>query len=558
MRPFAFPITVVLSCALAVTIAASADPQLPVRWDFEEADIGKLPKEWSSAKTGEGEGSVWKVVEDATAPSGPKVLVQGSSAGKGMLFNLCVAAEPKLADVELSVSFKANSGRIDQGGGPVWRYQDANNYYIARGNPLEDNFRVYKVIAGKRTQLATADVDAAAGKWHTIRVVHRGDSILCSLNGKQLLDATDNAITRAGQVGLWTKADAATAFDSITVKNLGGAKERAALDPAAALVAGVAASNAIPSNPPKQVLVVNTGDASVSLVDLTTMKEVSRHPVGPRPYGIAVMRDGKSVAVGVEDEECVKFFSLPSFDLQAKIPIGKMHNDHIILSADGREIYVANFYSDDVFVIDVASRTEAARITGCSAPHVVKYGPLRQRVFVTCKKVTGIAIIDPANKKLLKFHQLNVNPRSLTFSPDESKVYFGSFWVNGFFEMETESGKVTRLFAFDPPADNKADQEVTYHGVEAVGNDIVLAANEGRSYVDAVDVTTGKLLDRLAVSKPCCVERIPSPADGLTRVLISNLGDGTLEFVDVACDGSLSSLGKAQVGKAPKRVAFLP
>src|SRR5437867_122440 len=61
---------------------------------------------------------------------------------------------------------------------------------------------------------------------------------------------------------------------------------------------------------PKQVFVVNTGDASVSLVDLAGMKEVQRYPVGPRPYGIAVSQDGKTVAVGIEDEECVKFFSL--------------------------------------------------------------------------------------------------------------------------------------------------------------------------------------------------------------------------------------------------------
>ncbi|HLQ43089.1 MAG TPA: hypothetical protein VK137_00050, partial [Planctomycetaceae bacterium] len=130
-------------------------------------------------------------------------------------------------------------------------------------------------------------------------------------------------------------------------------------------------------------------------------------------------------------------------------------------------------------------------------------------------------------------------------------------WVNGFFEMDTESGKVTRLLALDPPEDNRAEQEVTYHGVEAVGHNIVLAANEGRSYVDAVDVSTGKLLDRLTASKPCCVERIPGPADGPTRVLVSNLGNGTLELVSVEHDGKLKSLGKAMVGKAPKRVAFV-
>ncbi len=309
---------------------------------------------------------------------------------------------------------------------------------------------------------------------------------------------------------------------------------------------------------PRRVLVVNTQDASVSLVDLDKMEEIERHAVGPTPYGIAVRRDGKMVAVGVEGEEKVKFFSLPDFQPKGEVPIGPMHNDHIILTQDGKHILVANFYSDDVVGIDVDTMKEAFRIEGCSAPHVVKYGPLKKNAYVTCKKVTGIAIIDPSEQKLLKFYQLNVNPRSLTFSPDEAKLYFGSFWVNGFFEMDTGTGTITRLFAFDPPDDNRADQEVTYHGVEAVGNNIVLAANEGRSYVDAVDVTSGKLLDRLPASKPCCIERIPDSASGATRVLVSNLGNGTLELVVVAFDGKLTSKAKAQVGAAPKRVAFLP
>lgn len=308
---------------------------------------------------------------------------------------------------------------------------------------------------------------------------------------------------------------------------------------------------------PKEVLVVNTQDASVSRVDIATMKELKRHPVGPRPYGIAVTADGKHAAVGVEDEEKVKFFALPEFKEVGAVKIGKMFNDHIVLTQDKKSLLVADFHSDDVFVIDVPRMKEAARIKDCSAPHVVKYGPLKKNAYVTCKKITGIAIIDPVERKLLKFHQLNVNPRSLTFSPDESKVYFGSFWVNGFFEMEAESGKVTRLFEQPPPKDNAAPQEVTYHGVEAVYESIVLAANEGRSYVDAVDVKSGKLLDRLTdASKPCCVERIPGTDP--VQVLVSNIGDGTLQLAEVSKDGKLRSLGRTPVGKAPKRVAFMP
>ena len=310
---------------------------------------------------------------------------------------------------------------------------------------------------------------------------------------------------------------------------------------------------------PSRVFVVNTQDASVSLVDLKAMKEIRRFTVGQGPYGIAVSPDGRTVAVGVEDEEKVKFFDAADFRLKGEVPIGKMHHDHMVLTQDSKHVLVANFYSDDVVAIDITKMKEAYRIEGTSAPHVVKYGPLKQYAYVTCKKITGIAIIDPAAPRLVKFHQINVNPRSLTLSPDESKLYFGSFWVDGFFEMETQSGKVTRLFALEPPSGNRAPQEVTYHGVEVIGANLVLAANEGRSYLDAVDLRTGKLLDRLMdVSKPCCIEQIPGTEDGPVRVLVSNIGDATMQVVEVSSSGKLKSLGKVQVGKAPKRVAFLP
>jgi YVTN family beta-propeller protein len=133
---------------------------------------------------------------------------------------------------------------------------------------------------------------------------------------------------------------------------------------------------------PRQVFVVNTQDASVSVVDLTSMKEIRRFPVRLRPYGIAVSKDGKTVAVGVEDEKKIKFFDTTIFKLKDEIGIGKMFNDYIVLTTDGKYILVANFYSDDVLAIEVNTMKEAYRIKGISAPHVVKYGPLKKRAYV--------------------------------------------------------------------------------------------------------------------------------------------------------------------------------
>jgi hypothetical protein len=198
-------------------------------WDFEKAEVGKLPKGWSAAKTGKGPGSVWKVLEDKSAPAGPKVLVQTSSAGPRSLFNLCVADATQYTDLDLTVALKALGGKIDQGGGPAWRYRDEDNYYVARLNPLEANYRVYKVVKGKRTELASADLqkkESLAGQWHTIRIIQRGGRIRCCLDGKLRLELKDDTFRGAGKVGLWTKADAVTAFDKLSVAAVAPAASR--------------------------------------------------------------------------------------------------------------------------------------------------------------------------------------------------------------------------------------------------------------------------------------------------------------------------------------------
>ena len=202
-----------LACALALFCGCAAADDKPKVPPFAKADAGKLPTGWTAAKTGNGDGSVWKVTEDATAPSKTGFVLSQLAEAETAVFNICVC-EFAAKDVELSVSFKANKGDDDQGGGVVWRYQDADNYYVARYNPLEGNYRAYRIVCGKRSQLASKnDIKLKAGEWHTLGVKMTGDAIACSLNGKVELEAKDATIAKPGKVGVWTKADAQTSFD---------------------------------------------------------------------------------------------------------------------------------------------------------------------------------------------------------------------------------------------------------------------------------------------------------------------------------------------------------
>src|SRR5438876_10378571 len=209
MRNFVMSVAGLL---IAATLVAGAEKTRAIR--FSKGDLGKVPAGWVTDKTGKGEGSVWKVVADETAPSKSGFALAQTAASPGSVFNLCVLPDGKYKDVELTVAFKAVKGNTDQGGGFVWRYQDADNYYVARMNPLEDNYRLYHVVAGKRTQFAGKEgIKVPTGEWHLLKIEMAGDIIACYLDGKKELEAHDNTITKAGKVGLWTKADAQSHFD---------------------------------------------------------------------------------------------------------------------------------------------------------------------------------------------------------------------------------------------------------------------------------------------------------------------------------------------------------
>lgn len=189
-------------------------------FDFDDGS-GSVPEGWQVGTSNRREGSddaVWECRSDATAPSSPRALVLTDARDHvGQAFNLCWNSAVSMADIDIEVAVHTDGGVEDQGGGPAWRIGGENDYYAARWNPLEDNFRVYSIKAGERLQLGSARVRADTEAWHTIRVRHVGDSITCWFDGEELLHATDTKLMEPGGIGLWTKADATTRFDNLSI-----------------------------------------------------------------------------------------------------------------------------------------------------------------------------------------------------------------------------------------------------------------------------------------------------------------------------------------------------
>ncbi len=186
-------------------------------YGFDNDPAGQIPARFHDGLTGQGARPQWVVKADPSAPSQPNVLAQLSNDKTDYRFPLAILDEGSFQDLEVSVRFKAVSGSVDRAAGMVFRLKDANNYYIVRANALENNYRLYHVVNGKRVQFAGANCKVASGEWHELRVECAGNKITCYYDGDKKIDAVDDTFKEAGKVGLWTKADSVTYFDEFRV-----------------------------------------------------------------------------------------------------------------------------------------------------------------------------------------------------------------------------------------------------------------------------------------------------------------------------------------------------
>jgi len=197
--------------ALVVSILTLPYCATAATLNFDSAAIGKAPPDWTATRTGKGDAK-WTVERDDSAPSKPRVLKQSGEA----TYPVCLLDGASLQDGFVEVKFKLVSGQEDQAGGVVWRAKDADNYYIARANALENNVRIYHFVNGKRTQFKGVNLPVAANQWHTLRVNFSANRFAVLFNDKELFTAEDDTLKAAGKVGVWTKADSVTLFDNFT------------------------------------------------------------------------------------------------------------------------------------------------------------------------------------------------------------------------------------------------------------------------------------------------------------------------------------------------------
>jgi hypothetical protein len=217
-------IRAVITAGLVACLLASV--QTPARAQtgaimipIETMTVGAAPADFEFARTGQGGPSQWVVVDDSSATQS-RAIEQSSTDRTDYRFPLAIYQPVTAKNVEVTLRFKPVAGKVDQAGGIAVRVTSPSDYYLVRANALEDNVRFYRIVKGRRQQLATADIKVPGGAWHTLGLKAENDRFTVSFNGKTLHSTTDRTLTGAGRIALWTKSDSVTRFDQISIQIL--------------------------------------------------------------------------------------------------------------------------------------------------------------------------------------------------------------------------------------------------------------------------------------------------------------------------------------------------
>jgi hypothetical protein len=119
--------------------------------------------------------------------------------------------------MRVSVRLKLTEG--ERLGGLVWRYQDAENFYLAALDLRVQELALYRVVRGNRIRLDEEDeLELDDSAWHSLRVAQDDDDIRVSLGVIGVLRARDRTFAERGRAGVWSGGGATLWFDDLRVE----------------------------------------------------------------------------------------------------------------------------------------------------------------------------------------------------------------------------------------------------------------------------------------------------------------------------------------------------
>src|SRR5215471_12102475 len=182
-----------------------------------------------------------------------------------------------------------------------------------------------------------------------------------------------------------------------------------------------------------RVYASTTGEHTITVVDMATLKSLAR--IGPIKYpdGIAYASEAKRVFVSDEHGDADAVIDANKNSLVTSIPLGGGAGNTVYDSGSGH-ILVAVHEKNELVSIDPSTAKIIGRypVAGVEHPHGVSLDVSQRLAFVAGEENHQLAVVDLTNMKVLATYPVGEDPDVLAFDPGLKLLY-----------VSAESGHVT-------------------------------------------------------------------------------------------------------------------
>ncbi len=269
---------------------------------------------------------------------------------------------------------------------------------------------------------------------------------------------------------------------------------------------------AAPASGAGLAIVVNSGDASLSILDAATGSELRRVPVLREPHHVALSPNHKELLIGDAGGNEMLFLDPITGEIRRRVAVTDPY--HLLFSPNGKWLVVTGLARNQVDVYDAATMQLAKRFPAASMPSHVAYSPDSSMAFVTLQGTNKLAAY-------------NLNDLTPAWTADIGKTPAGVVWHDG--KLLVANMGTDNIVLADP-----VDGHVERHIRTGRGAHQIFPSPDGRVlYVNnRVDGTTtaldAKSLEVLRTYKvpggPDCIDFAPDGKLWITQRFIQKVG----------------------------------
>ncbi|MCW5745967.1 MAG: YncE family protein [Alphaproteobacteria bacterium] len=287
---------------------------------------------------------------------------------------------------------------------------------------------------------------------------------------------------------------------------------------------------------PELAIILNSDEASLSIVDRQTMKEVDRRPVGREPHHFMLTPDGKELVVGSTVTNELTFLDPVTTEVRRRVS-DILDPYQLGFSPDGKWFVTAAYRMNHVDVYDAKDFRLVKRLPLATMPSHLAFSRDSALVLVTMQGSNQVVAISLATQEVAWTVDVGEAPAGLYLTPDQRRLVVGLTGEDAVAVVDVPSRRVTKWIVTGRGA----------HNIFRMPDDDtkVLVTNRLEGTISVLDTTKLEILD--TIRAPGGPDDLDFAPDG-KQIWVTQRWRRKVMAIDLA---TKQILGVVNVGRSP-------